>query len=259
MNNIRWEDLVFANRNQAYGAYPLRKAYSSRVTMSFAFAMTAVAMMLSFPVIKSLFESEVVVSRPTTPDGIVMPQPPPIIELIPLVPPPQVHAPVEQIRFVPPVVTQLDVADLTPTIEELQNADVSNQNLDGANVIIETPVTPEPPPAVENDEGKIWLNPQQQPEFPGGVAEMMKFIGKHIRYPSSARRMNIAGNVFVSFVVNADGTIDKVELLKGIYGDCDNEAMRVIGKMPTWKPGKQNGKAVKVKLVLPIKFALTGV
>jgi protein TonB len=258
MNNIRWEDLVFANRNRAYGAYPLRKAYSSRVAMAFTVAMAAVAMMLSYPIIRSLFEMEPMITKEKLTDDIITILPPPPIEKITLPPPPQVHVPVEQIRFVQPAVTQQEVTDVTPTIEALQNVEVSDRDVDGANVIMETPIVPDPPVVIE-DAGKVWINVQQQPEFPGGIAEMMKFIGKHVRYPSSARRMGIAGNVFISFVVNADGTIEKIETIKGIQADCDNEAMRVIGKMPAWKPGKQNGKAVKVKLVLPIRFALSGV
>ena len=255
MNNPRWEDLVFANRNQAYGAYPLRKTYTNRVTLSFAFAMSLTAVMLSYPIIKSLFTTEL--HNAVIPDEgppTVLTQPPPI-EVIPVIPPPQVHVPVEQIRYVPPVVTREEVADVPPTIEELQHVVASDQDLNGANVIIEDLPDPEPDP-VADDSNKVWLTVERQPEFPGGFAEMMKFISKNIKYPSSARRMGIAGSVFISFVVNADGTIESIETIKGVYSEIDKEAMRVIGKMPAWKPGKQNGKAVKVKFVLPIKFTL---
>jgi protein TonB len=88
------------------------------------------------------------------------------------------------------------------------------------------------------------------------MAELMKFIGKNIKYPANARRMEIQGQVFISFVVNADGTIGDIETVKGVFADLDSEAKRVIGKMPTWKPGRQDGKAVRVKFVLPIKFKL---
>lgn len=256
MNNMRWEDLVFANRNQAYGAYPLRRTYTNRVSLSFAFAMTVTAMMLSYPVIKSLFGTESAVRQEKKKVDYNFLEQQPIIERIPVVPPPQPRVPVEQIRYVPPRVTQEQVADVPPTIDELRNVDVSDQDVDGAE-IIETPVVADLPPVIEDDPEKVWVNVQQQPEFPGGFAEMMKFIGKNIRYPASARRMGIAGNVFISFVVNPDGSIDNIETIKGVYADIDKEAMRVIAKMPTWKPGKQNGKAVKVKFVLPIKFTLS--
>lgn len=258
MSNIRWEDLVFANRNQAYGAYPLRRTYSNRVSMAFAFAMAFTALMLCYPVIKSLFKADIVVKPDIVGDLPTTLLPPPSIELIPVVPPPRVHVPVEQIRFVPPVVTQQEVEQLPPTIEELHDANTSNENIDGANLGIDVPMTIEPPAPAE-DPGKVWLNVEQQPEFPGGIAEMMKFIAKNVRYPAIARRQGIMGNVFISFVVNPDGSISNVETIKGIHAECDNEAMRVIAKMPAWKPGKQNGKAVKVRFVVPIKFALTGV
>jgi protein TonB len=257
MNNLLWEDLVFAKRNQAYGAYPLRKAYSGRVTKSFVFAMTLVSLMLSYPFIKSIFGNKVetdhtVVVR----DTITWIQPPPI-ETIPL-PPPPTHVQVEQIRYVPPRVTEEDVATEIPTNEELANVTISNQAVEGDPVFTDFPTDPDPV-AVEEDPTRVWITVEQQPEFPGGLSEMMKFVNKHIKYPSAARRMSIAGTVFISFVVNADGTIDQIETIKGIYADCDKEAMRVIGKMPAWKPGKQNGKAVKVRFVLPIKFALSDV
>jgi protein TonB len=85
---------------------------------------------------------------------------------------------------------------------------------------------------------------------------MMKFIGKNLKYPSAARRMGIEGQVFVQFVVDAEGKISEVKTIKGISAECDKEAERVIKMMPPWKAGKQNGKPVKVRFVLPIRFKL---
>jgi protein TonB len=88
------------------------------------------------------------------------------------------------------------------------------------------------------------------------MAAMYKFIGKNLKYPASARRMGIEGSVFVSFIVDKAGVISDVQVVKGISADCDKEAERVVKQMPNWKPGKQNGRAVKSKFVLPIKFKL---
>jgi protein TonB len=85
---------------------------------------------------------------------------------------------------------------------------------------------------------------------------MMKFIIKNLKYPAQARRMGTEGRVFIGFVVNADGHITDVASIKGISVDCDKEAARVISMMPNWKPGKQNGRAVRVRFVLPVNFKL---
>jgi TonB family protein len=97
---------------------------------------------------------------------------------------------------------------------------------------------------------------EEQPEFEGGYEAIMDFIRKNKRNPASARRMGIDGTVYVSFVVRKNGTIDDVKVLRGISADCDKEAVRVVQMMPPWKPGGQNGKAVDVRLNLPIKFHL---
>ncbi|HEY5916388.1 MAG TPA: energy transducer TonB, partial [Chryseolinea sp.] len=108
----------------------------------------------------------------------------------------------------------------------------------------------------EVDEDVIFMVVEQQAEFPGGLEAMMKFIVKNMKYPAAARRMGVEGSVFVSFVIDKEGTISDLTVIKGISADCDKEALRVVKLMPPWKPGKQNGRAVKSRFVLPIKFKL---
>lgn len=98
---------------------------------------------------------------------------------------------------------------------------------------------------------------EQMPEYPGGFAAMSTYLGKNIKYPEQAKKDKISGRVFVSFVVEKDGVVSGVKILRGIGGGCDEEALRVVSAMPNWKPGKNDaGKAVRVKYNLPIKFAL---
>ena len=103
---------------------------------------------------------------------------------------------------------------------------------------------------------KPLLVAEQMPEFPGGQAEMMKYVQKNVQYPPMARENDIQGTVAVRFVVDKDGSIGDVEVLRGIGGGCDQEAVRVIKSMPPWKAGKQNGQPVKVYFTLPVKFKL---
>ena len=94
------------------------------------------------------------------------------------------------------------------------------------------------------------------PRFPGGEQKMMEFISKNIEYPQIAQDSGIQGRVFVSFIIESDGSVSNVKLLRGIGGGCDEEAMRVVQAMPRWIPGKQRGKAVRVSYQIPVMFKL---
>jgi protein TonB len=105
-------------------------------------------------------------------------------------------------------------------------------------------------------EAEIFTVVESMPEFPGGTGELYKYLGNSIKYPPLAKESGIQGRVFVNFVVEPNGSISNVKVLRGIGGGCDEEAIRVVKAMPTWKPGKQRGKAVRVSYNLPIKFTL---
>lgn len=104
---------------------------------------------------------------------------------------------------------------------------------------------------------EIFKVVEQAPTFPGGEKERLKFLQKNIKYPQMARESGIQGKVFVTFVVEANGAISSVKILRGIGGGCDQEAVRVIKNMPKWKAGKQRGKPVRVQFNMPIKFTLS--
>lgn len=97
---------------------------------------------------------------------------------------------------------------------------------------------------------------ETMPEYPGGEKEMYKYIIKNLRYPEIARENNVQGKVYVSFIVSKDGSLREVKVLRGIGYGCDEEAMRVILRMPRWKPGTQRGKPVAVRYTLPFNFKL---
>ncbi|MBN2237097.1 MAG: energy transducer TonB [Bacteroidales bacterium] len=108
----------------------------------------------------------------------------------------------------------------------------------------------------EIPEEKIFKVVEEMPEFNGGMASMYRFIGRNIEYPRQAKEMGISGKVFITFVVEKDGSITDVKVIRGIGGGCDEEALRVIQLMPKWNPGKQRGKPVRVQFQMPIKFTL---
>jgi protein TonB len=247
--------MVFMNRNQSYGAYVLRKAYPDRVNLSFVFAMMAVTAILASPSIKAMLvgEQAVIADSEKIQKVIEMQQVPPID--IPVIPPPRMELP-KTTRFIPPRVTDNEVVEIPPTIDDLRQTNVSDDTGDGVE-FIEAPAVIDVPAATTGDDiNKIWTFVEIAPEFPGGVKEMMKFISSNIRYPAIDRRLGNEGTAYVSFIIDTDGTITDIKAERGFSGTADEEAMRVIAKMPKWKPGRQGGSAVKVRFILPIKFKL---
>jgi protein TonB len=117
-------------------------------------------------------------------------------------------------------------------------------------------------PMVEDEEEvvemEIFTVVESMPQFPGGDAARMKFLQENIKYPQMARESGIQGTVYVTFVVEPDGSVSDVRILRGIGGGCDEEAIRVIQKMPNWNAGMQRGKPVRVQFNMPIKFTLQG-
>lgn len=123
---------------------------------------------------------------------------------------------------------------------------------------IEEPVyvEPEAPAVEEPEEPDFFVVVEDMPEFPGGEAAMYKWLGKNIKYPQVAKENGIEGKVFVRFIVDGSGKVKESQVLRGIGGGCDEEALRVVNKMPAWKPGKQRGKPVNVQFTIPIHFQL---
>lgn len=109
---------------------------------------------------------------------------------------------------------------------------------------------------VAPEEPQIFTIVEEMPGFPGGEAELFKFLGGNIKYPAMAKDAGISGIVYVTFVVMETGKISDVKVLRGIGGGCDEEAVRVVKSMPDWKAGKQRGKPVRVQFNLPIRFTL---
>lgn len=108
------------------------------------------------------------------------------------------------------------------------------------------------------EEAEIFQIVESMPEFPGGDVARMQFLHDNIKYPQIARESGIQGTVYVTFVVEKDGRVTDIRVLRGIGGGCDEEAIRVIKAMPRWAPGKQRGKPVRVQFNMPIKFTLQG-
>ncbi len=252
-----WDDIVFEKRNKEYGAYVNRKNYSKYVLIALGVTVAILILVLAAPAIARLLESVRSAEPPKLKETTIsLDQPPPIT---PQPPPPDVRIPPPVktvIKFLPPKVTEKEVVEEEemPTIEEIKENETGAVAQEGTGeVVFEEPA---PVVAEENTDDKIFYAVEQLAEFPGGNAAMYKFLNKNQKYPASARRMGVEGKVYVKFIVDKEGAISNIEIVKGINADLDNEAIRLIKIMPPWKPGKQNGRSVKSQFVLPVYFKL---
>ena len=153
----------------------------------------------------------------------------------------------------PEVTTELNVIE--DDAESENEVDMSSfQRQEEATNIEITPVKIEE--EEEEDEQEIFQVVEQDPEFPGGIEALMKYLQQNIKYPQLARENNITGRVYVTFVVEKDGSVTGVRVLRDIGGGCGQEAIRVVKSMPRWTPGKQRGKNVRVQYNLPVNFSL---
>lgn len=109
---------------------------------------------------------------------------------------------------------------------------------------------------IEEDDEEFFMVVENMPEFPGGDLGLMKFIQKNVRYPAIAKEYNITGKVYVSFIVDKQGNVTNVKIVRGVDKNLDAEALRVVSLLPKYKPGKQRGKAVRVMFTIPINFTL---
>lgn len=250
-------ELVFEGRNQSYGAFELRTKYNKRVTLIvggmvlFSVALFGLKMFID----NKPKETE----KPVDMSNIVvdLTPPPPQEEQPPPPPPPPPPPMVEMVKFVPPVIKDDAVEEEPQKLQEdVKDSNVGTKDQEGEK---DAPVVPtEDTGPGEAAAPEIFTVVEEMPEFPGGAMEMMKYIQKNIQYPAMAREAGISGKCFLKFVVNGDGAISDVQILKGVAGcpDCDKEATRVVKSMPKWKAGKQNGRSVSVFFNLPINFTI---
>ena len=150
----------------------------------------------------------------------------------------------------PKQTTQIEIVDDDVEVEDIEiNVETTQDEVIDDYV----PVEQEEEEVVEQE---VFTIVEQMPSFPGGDQKMYQYLGNNIKYPQVARETGIQGRVFVNFVVEPDGSVSNVKVLRGIGGGCDEEAMRVVKSMPKWTPGKQRGKAVRVSYTLPVVFKL---
>jgi protein TonB len=247
------DDVVFDNRNKAYGAYFIRKSYESNLSKGWGTSLLLAAALITVVQIVSMLHPKVkeAITRIPITCGLM---PVPDIKPDPQ-PQKQIHTQPRTNAELSPRAVSIPVADPSPTeihpsstvgIDNGPTTEISSQTI-GTGEAAQPAVTSTP---------KIVDIAEIMPEFEGGTKALYKFLQKTLRYPKAAERMGEEGIVFVRFIIDVTGTVTAVEVIKGVGVVLDNEASRVITLMPKWKPGTQHGEPVNVRMVLPIKFQI---
>jgi TonB family C-terminal domain len=263
----KWLDLIFKDRNKAYGAYEMRESSSDRhlkaliivtiVGLGLVYLPTLIKSVI--PEKKDLAESSVVEMIDMNLDAEI-PEENQIREIENIPPPPQLK---ETVAFTPPKIVHDDEItdkDLMLTQQELTEtqADISIATIEGVkDGGIDIADLQEHKVVVQdNAPPQVYSHVEVPPQFPGGEAELMKWLHENIQYPIIAMEQGIQGRVVLRFVVGPDGSVGQIEVVRSLDPSCDREAVRQVGRMPKWIPGKQNGNPVYVYYTLPVLFRL---
>ncbi|MGI4735185.1 MAG: energy transducer TonB [Janthinobacterium lividum] len=273
-----FDDLVFEGRNQAYGAYQLRQAYNGhlRTAMSLMIGLGALLLLSSgawqrlHPVVVSPTIKSVPLT-PMSPPTYVAEAPKPVA--LPAKPSqPHISAAaaphaassiathITKDELVAPKPTvNTEVSEVTPGLAATSPTTIGDVSSAGP---LTSTGTNAAEAGGESSTGNAptvigpYLVVEKMPEFAGGMEALMRYLQSHLRYPSAALREQAEGRVYVSFVVQADGTIADISVPKGLGFGLDEEAQRVVRQMPAWTPGRQSNHAVPVRFTLPITFKI---
>lgn len=243
------DDIAFEGRNKSYGAYYLRKHYHRYLVFSKVVSLIIFLLMFLVPFYIYYFEGADTQLEPWTMEIVdVYPMPPPENEndvmAKTMIRPPQENTP-------PPVVQ--DSVKEPEKAEEVKPPDEEKTDTAGKDSHSQAGKG-----EGTGDNSTIYTVIDVYPRFPGGDQARLYYLRTHIHYPDAALKKGIQGVVVVVFVIEPDGTISNVEIANGIGWGCDDEALRVTRGMPSWEPGKRNGRAVRVMVRMPIVFRIPG-
>ena len=267
-----WVDLVFDGKNQAYGAYRLRKGTGKRNIIAIvSVIILAVAAFSAMAIKKIVDEQAAKVAATEVNELSALNQPKKKAEVkqqkVQIKEPEKVVERVKSsVKFTAPVIkkdNEVKPEDEIKTQDQLMetktaigtfdvkgNDDANGEVLKAKEVITQ----PEPPKHVE--ENKVFDVVEQMPSFAGGPQALLQYLNSNVKYPVVAQENGVQGRVVISFVVEKDGSVTDVQVAKSVDPSLDKEAQRVVKSMPHWIPGKQNGSAVRVKYVVPVSFKL---
>jgi protein TonB len=254
-----WLDVVFKGRNKDYGAYELRQQSPRNTNMALLFGGLFFVFVLSINTIVNAIEGFIPKAPPVvkiTDIKLIVPPPPPNVKKPPPPPPEPPKPKVNQVKFPPPIVKpDNQVKEPPPTVKELQTADPGQKTQKGdptADVNIDGPVG-NGDKVTEADPNQVFTAVEVEPTNPGFGA----FLQKNMRYPGVDKENNVQGKVYLQFVVNTDGSVTNITVLRSPSETLSDEAIRCLKAAPKWHPGIQNGKPVRTQFTVPISFTLS--
>jgi len=263
-----WLDVVFDGRNKAYGAYELRKLSPRATTIGLFSASIAFVLLLLSPAIARWIGVDLGSNEPTEQiieTEVVLSEPPPVNEEEPPPPPPVQPPPprVDQVRMPEPKVVPAEQVqdEEPPTVEQLKLADPGSKTIEGdpnAEIRIDLPVGEGEIDAevTETSSDQIFQSVEINPEPPGGMKSFMEWIAKNYDYPQAAIEAGVNGQVQVSFVVERDGSLTDIKVVRDLKYGTGDAAVKLLSKAAKWSPGIQNGRPVRVAYTLPIRLNL---
>ena len=273
----KWVDMVFAGKNKEYGAYQLRKGTSGRNIKSLLILVIAAALVggfLAWKVIEQKQAEEQQAYMEAMELAKLQEQAKKEEKKKPEKVQPKIEAkkeiPVarETQKFTAPVikkdehvkeenqVKQMDKLDDKVAVGSEDKEGVKDRTVEAVRSEIAVAAPPPPPAPKPEVATKVFDVVEEMPSFPGGQGALMQYLASNIKYPVVAQENGVQGRVIVSFVVERDGSISDVKVARSVDPSLDREAQRVVKSMPKWKPGKQNGSAVRVKYTVPVVFRL---
>lgn len=255
------EDIVFENRNKSYGAYQLRHDTDRFLKIGLLIGAMFVTIISAYSLTskKSVITSidpiiyDTIVFENVEVEKYELPKPPKVET------PPAVTQPTAQQRFLELAMVddKLPVSD-APHLDDLNpEIPIGLNDIEGPEgpIVLDEPDIATGGTGIEVKDDFILL-PEQMPEYVGGYIAMQKFLMSQIDYPTIAKSREIEGTVYMSFIINRDGSVSDVTVVRGIGFGCDEEAIQAVSKMKNWIPGKQNNAPVRVKMTIPIKFEI---
>lgn len=276
LTSKEWRDIVFEGKNKEFGAYKLREASPARHTRAIVSVLIALAIILVLLIlsISGVFakadDDQIAIA--TEQEVAILDVPDEEIEeeeevFVPQDMPEEIIAPEEVAnsqQVTELLIVQDDQIDESKQVKDtekvLENeAAIGSVDIsEGVNDLNKTIITEQviEQPKVEDEQPMSIAMVEQKPEFPGGEAAMYKWLSDNIIYPSAASEEGVQGRVVVEFVVDRDGSITHVRVVRQRHPALDKEALRVIKAMPKWIPGRNNGQPVKVTYTLPVTFKL---
>ncbi len=270
--NDSWVDLVFESKNKSYGAYQLRKNTGKRnvKSMLIVFGTIAAILIASWAkvAIENAMPKKVAIETDVELSKLAQKKEPAKVERKEPVKVEMEQKVVEKVKssvkFTAPEIKKDDEVkpedelksqdELSKTNTAIGSFDVKGNDEAAGEVLKAKEVIADEKP--KEEETKVFDVVEQMPQFPGGNAALFEYLSKHIKYPVIAEENGIQGRVIVTFVVERDGSITDVKVVKSVDPSLDKEAQRVVKSMPRWIPGKQNGSAVRVKYTVPVTFRL---